>query len=164
MPTRQALSTVTDHLRSTDADGLDALRTSVRFGLQTDVEVTDGPAPGPIVSQIFCSALPIAYSGLPAPAWSSFARLILEAAYEATLLAGMLNAVRGGSNRVLLTRLGGGAFGNDDAWIDGAMLWALQRAAEYDLDVVIVSYGRPTNALKAFVRGSGFSTSSRLSA
>ena len=129
LPTQQGLAIITDYLRSTDADVLDALKTSVRFGSQSDVEITDGPAPGPIVSQIFCSALPVAYSGLPAPAWSPFARLILEAAYEATLLAGMLNAVRGASNRVLLTRPGGGAFGNDDARIDGAMLWALQRAA-----------------------------------
>lgn len=38
---------------------------------------------------------------------------MLEAAYEARLLAGILNERRGMSNRVLLTRLGGGAFGND---------------------------------------------------
>ncbi len=40
-------------------------------------------------------------------------RVVLEAAYEARLLAGILNERRGMSNRVLLTRLGGGAFGND---------------------------------------------------
>jgi hypothetical protein len=46
---------------------------------------------------------------------------VLEAAYEATLLAAVLNARRGRSNIVLLTRLGGGAFGNDDDWITTAM-------------------------------------------
>ena len=49
---------------------------------------------------------------------------MLEAAYEGTLLAGLINAARGASNRVLLTRLGGGAFGNADDWIDAAMLRA----------------------------------------
>lgn len=83
---------------------------------------------------------------------------MLEAAYEATLLAGVLNAVRGASNRVLLTRLGGGAFGNDEEWIDGAMARALRIAGEFDLDVAIVSYGRASHSLREFVRRLGFET------
>ncbi len=57
--------------------------------------------------------------------------------------AGVLNARRGASNIVLLTRLGGGAFGNDDAWIDAAMTRALALARDYALDVRLVSYGAP---------------------
>jgi hypothetical protein len=57
--------------------------------------------------------------------WRPFAELVLDAAYEATVLAAVLNARRGASNIVLLARLGGGAFGNDDAWIDAAMRRAL---------------------------------------
>jgi hypothetical protein len=45
--------------------------------------------------------------------WEAFASLVLQAAYEATMFAAVLNAQRGASN-VVLTRLGGGAFGNDD--------------------------------------------------
>ena len=72
--------------------------------------------------------------------------MVLEAAYEATLLAAAENAGLGGTNIVLLTRLGGGAFGNDDEWIHGAMNRALKAAAGLDLDVRLVSYGAPSKA------------------
>jgi hypothetical protein len=46
----------------------------------------------PRVSQAFCSALPVAYTKVPHDRWHSFALLVLEAAYEATLLARVRNA------------------------------------------------------------------------
>ena len=95
-----------------------------------------------------CSALPVAYTGLARQRWSRFAPLVLEAAYEATLLAGLLNARRGGSNIVLLTHLGGGAFGNDPKWIDAAMRRALALLRGQDLDVRVVSYGAPVPAAR----------------
>lgn len=152
LPTRAGLAAVAEHLSGADETVLDKLRGQLRLGLHTDVEVTDGPAPRPMISQIFCSALPVAYARVPAEDWAPFARLVLEAAYEGTLLAGVLNATRETSNRVLLTRLGGGAFGNSDAWIDAAMLRALQLASNRDLDVAIVSYGRPSLVLQELVR------------
>ena len=75
----------------------------------------------PLVSQAFCSALPVAYTRVPPSHWEAFASLVLQAAYEATMLAAVLNAQRGASNVVLLTQLGGGAFGNHDDWIHAAM-------------------------------------------
>ena len=152
LATRDGLTAVSDHLRDADVGSLDELRGLLRVGLHADVEVTDGPSPGPLVSQVFCSALPVAYGRLPASTWASFARLVLEAAYEATLLASRLNAARGASNRVLLTRLGGGAFGNDDAWIDQAIVRALRCAGDDDLDIAIVSYGPPSRSLQDLVR------------
>ncbi len=91
------------------------------------------------VSQAFCSALPVAY-GVPSPDWEPFARLILQGAYEATLLAAVLNARCGVSNVVFLTRLGGGAFGNDPVWIQEAIRYALDIVAPFDLDVRLVNY------------------------
>lgn len=155
LATRDGLPMIADHLQRADASALDRLRSLVRIGLHTDVEVTDGRAPGPSVSQIFCSALPVAYGRSSGDSWAPFARLVLEAAYEATMWAGVLNAVRGASNRVLLTRLGGGAFGNEDAWIDAALLRALRLASERDLDVAIVSYRPPTRRLRDLVRTFG---------
>ncbi|MCJ2007960.1 hypothetical protein [Methylobacterium sp. J-092] len=152
LPSRSGLAAIAEYLGTADEDTLDKLRGRLRLGLHTDVEVTDGSAPRPMVSQIFCSALPVAYARLPAAAWAPFARLVLEAAYEGTLLAGVLNSVRGASNRVLLTRLGGGAFGNPDAWIDGALLRALRLARGHGLDVAIVSYGPPSPNLRHLVR------------
>ena len=156
LPTAASLAAVTRDLASADEGTCDALRSLLRVGLHRDVEVTDGPRPGPLVSQIYCSAMPVSYSRLPPPAWAPLARLVLEAAYEATMWAAVLNAARGASRRLLLTRLGGGAFGNDDAWIDGAMLRALRLAEGHDLDVAVVSYGRPSAELVRFVRQSGF--------
>jgi hypothetical protein len=151
--TREGLAAIDAHLASLDEAGLDALRARLRIGAHRDVEVTDADGPArPVVSQAFCSALPVAYSGLPARAWTRFARLVLEAAYEATLLEAVLVARRGGAPRVLLTRLGGGAFGNEDAWIDDAMVRALERVGGPDLDAVVVSYGPPSSALRALVR------------
>ena len=63
---------------------------------------------------------------------------MLETAYEATLLAGILNARRGVSNRVLLTRLGGGAFGNDPTWINDAINRALVRVGGCGLEILAV--------------------------
>lgn len=93
------------------------------------------------MSQIYCSALPVAYSPLPAKLWSEFAKLILEAAYEATICTAILNAQIYGNNRLFLTLLGGGAFGNETSWIMDSITRALKLYQNHDLDVVIVSYG-----------------------
>ena len=145
---RAGLAAISDHLASLDADAIDALRGLLEIGLQWDAEVTDGTgSPGPLVSQAFCSALPVAYSGIPVPHWRTFASLVLEAAYEATMWAAALNAERGASNVVLLTLLGGGAFGNEESWILAATRRALELTLGFDLDVRIVSYGPPSPEL-----------------
>ena len=146
--TREGLAAISTLLHDLDEAGIDALRARLAIGLHHDVEVTDHPGPlRPVVSQAFCSALPVAYGAHPAAAWRGFATLVLEAAYEATLLAAALAAAAGGSRRVLLTSLGGGAFGNDEAWILSAMRRALGLARGHGLDVAIVSYAAPGPAL-----------------
>lgn len=101
------------------------------------------------VTQVYCSALPVAYSGIPTAEWTNFASLILEAAYEATVLTAVLNAARGGSRRLLLTQIGGGAFGNDETWISAAILRALRLVEAQGLDVLMVSYGPASPAIRA---------------
>ena len=123
--------------------------------LHHDVEVTDAEHSFPIVSQAFCSALPVAYSQVGRPHWARFASLVLEAAYEATLSAAVLNARRGRSNIVLLTSLGGGAFGNDEQWIHGAIARGLDIVRESALDVRLVSYGPPSPGFCAIARQFG---------
>jgi hypothetical protein len=144
------LQAITTHLAGLSPGRRDALRARLRIGVHSDVEVTDSDTfPGPRVSQAFCSALPVSYSRVPRPAWQAFATLVLEAAYEATLWAALANAQRGGSRTVLLTRLGGGAFGNDPAWIDAAMQRALRLFQGIGLDVCIVSHGAPLPSMVA---------------
>ena len=148
--TQAGLDAISKHLGRLQPEQLEDLRGALAIGVHSDVEVTDAvnaSAPGPTVSQAFCSALPVAYSPVQASYWAPFAHLVLEAAYEATLVAAVLNARRGVSNVVLLTRLGGGAFGNHDDWIHSAMNRALKLMTGYDIHVKLVSYGTPSRAL-----------------
>ena len=156
LATRTGLEAIERHLAALSPDRIDRLRGALRIGLHQDVEATEAPGPNrPLVSQAFCSALPVAYTRLPAVRWAGFAKLVLEAAYEATLWAGVLNARRGRSNVVFLTLLGGGAFGNPGAWIDAAIRRALTVVAGYDLDVRLVSYGPPSRDLLALAGAFG---------
>ena len=60
-------------LRALSPAQLDALRAQLRIGLHAGVEVTDGDLPGTVVSQAFCSALPVAYTRVPAALWALLA-------------------------------------------------------------------------------------------
>lgn len=141
--TEEGLAEIEARLAAASAAEVDALRDLLRIGLHWDVEVTDARnEPRPVVSQAFCSALPMAYTGIPSDRWRAFATLVLEGAYEATLWAGAINAARGASNIVYLTRLGGGAFGNQAEWIDAAMRRALDLVRDLALDVRVVSFGQ----------------------
>ncbi len=113
--TPKGLDAMGQHLQKLSEADLDSLRGKLAVGVHRDVAVTDVPgAAPPLVTQIYCSALPVAYSNIEATAWEPFARLILDAGYQATMLAAAENLHRGGSPTVLLTRLDGGAFGNPD--------------------------------------------------
>jgi hypothetical protein len=144
MCTERGLAAVDDRLAACSLDELDALRACLRIGLHWDVELTEREEPGHCVTQAFCSALPVSYSQLriPRDRWARFATFVLEAAYEATLLAALLNLRHSGCAKVFLTCLGGGAFGNDDRWILAALARALERVRNTPLDVRIVSRGR----------------------
>ena len=152
LATRAGLEMIAAHLRETGDAAVNELAGRLRVGVHQGVEVTDGPSsPGPRVTQVLCSALPVAYGRWPQPLWQVFAQLILDAAYEATLLAGVLNSRQGGSNIVLLTLLGGGAFGNAPEWIHTAIQRAISKTQGHGLDVRLVSYGQPSAQLQALV-------------
>lgn len=141
LATAQGLEAIARLLpRLPDADR-NELQGELAIGVHSDVQVTDVTDKRVRVSQAFCSALPVGYSRLQPVLWEPFARLVLEAAYEATLLAAVEQAARGESNVVLLTRVGGGAFGNHQDWIDAAIQRALGLVEHADLDVRIVCYG-----------------------
>ncbi len=93
------------------------------------------------MTQAYCSALPVAYSDHPQDIhWEGIARLVLEASYEATLCTALLNSLSTGSNKVFLTALGGGVFGNPTNWIMDGIERALNLYKDSGLDVAIVSY------------------------
>lgn len=146
--THTGLDAIATHLATLDPKKLDNLRGALCIGIHRDIEVTDATGEDrPLVSQAFCSALPVAYTRVAPSHWKAFALLVLQAAYEATMLAAVHNAQRGASNVVLLTSLGGGAFGNDESWIHDAIWRALKMMSNIEIDVRLVSYGMPSQAL-----------------
>jgi hypothetical protein len=150
---RAGLDAITQHLRALQPEQVDILRGKLCIGVHSDVEVTDAAGERrPLVSQAFCSALPVAYTRVPSVHWKPFASLILDAAYEATMLAAVLNKQRGASNAVLLTHLGGGAFGNEAEWINAAIRRGLAMMSGFELDVRLVSYGKPSREVLQMVK------------
>ena len=129
MCTAEGLQAIAELLARLPHEAIDRLRAQLAIVVQYGVELTEAEIPGRLVSQAFCSALPVAYAGLAQSPWAPFATLVLEAAYEATLCAAAINAAERGSNVVLLTLLGGGVFGNRDPWIFAGLRSALQAAA-----------------------------------
>lgn len=149
----ETIQTIAKHLQGLSESDLDHLRGQLRIGLHWNVEVTaPGPAQGQTVSQAYCSALPVSYNPCDDdPAWEPLARLVLEAAYEATLLAALQNAAEGRSKTVYLTLLGGGAFGNQTQWILGAIERALDLVKKQDLNVVLVGKKSASPALQDLI-------------
>lgn len=142
-----ALSTMAQHLARADEDQLNHLRGLLRIGVHEDVLVTvPHAADGQTVTQAYCSAMPVSYNHRTARQphlWRALASLVLDAAYEATLHAALINAVRTGNPHVYLTFLGGGAFGNDRGWILSAIRRALGHMQGVGLRVHLVSYRYP---------------------
>jgi hypothetical protein len=116
------------------------LKGKLKIGIQWNTEVTISESKH-LVSQAYCSALPVAYSQIESIYWESFARLILEATYEATLYTALINLNNTGCHKVYLTLVGGGAFGNDMGWIIDSLHSSLVKFKDSPLDVQIVSYG-----------------------
>lgn len=139
LPSSAGLAEVDRQLSAMTQAELDGLRAQLQIGVQWDSQVTLAGSQH-LVTQAYCSALPVAYSGLPVRLWERFARLVLEAAYEATLAAAVLNSINTGNRSVFLTLLGGGAFGNDQEWIMDAIARALNLYRKADLDVKIISF------------------------
>ncbi|MFM7057500.1 MAG: hypothetical protein ACKO2P_11325 [Planctomycetota bacterium] len=150
LPSSSGLSEISRRLQAMDESARDAVRQALRIGLQLDTQVTLQPALQ-TVSQAYCSALPVAYTPHPQSAWAPFASVVLEAAYEATVCAAVVNFQRTGCNRLFLTLLGGGVFGNAADWIFSALRRALQLYSMAGLDVAIVSYGHSNPAVRSVV-------------
>jgi hypothetical protein len=139
LPTAAGLVEIDSKLKSMSTEERDQLAAELKIGLQWNSQVTLNGCEHR-VTQAYCSALPVAYSRLPLRHWESFARLILDAAYEATFAAAILNQSGGFSDQLYLTLLGGGAFGNEPTWILDAIRRAIRLYGAAALKVKIVSF------------------------
>ncbi|HAZ61576.1 MAG TPA: hypothetical protein DCY89_08395 [Gammaproteobacteria bacterium] len=147
LPSASGLEEINRKLKDMGEAELDSVRQALQIGLHWDTQVTLDDA-SHTVSQAYCSAMPLAYTSHPQELWAPFAKLVLEAAYEAALCAAILNADRGSSRKLFLTLLGGGAFGNNPDWITGAIRRSLELYSDSGLDIAIVSYGTSNHSVR----------------
>jgi hypothetical protein len=142
----QGLVAIAEHMKQMEEAALDRLRSELCIGLHEDVDVTELPhCHRHRVDHALCFALPVGYHhglGIADATWQPLAQLVLEAAYEATLLAAAKRRGEGRSGLVFLTRLGGGAFGNQAEWIDAAIRRAMHCVEHAGLEVRLVGYGQ----------------------
>jgi hypothetical protein len=68
------------------------------------------------------------------------------------LYAGLINLQNNKSDKVFLTLVGDGAFGNETVWIMESLHLALEKFKSTPLDIRIVSYGSSSEAVKNLVR------------
>ena len=124
------------HVETLAEPDKDRLRELLQIGVMADTQVTMDESTTHTISQAYCSALPVAYSSADAKDMEPFARIILEAAYEATLSSALLTDRR----ICYLSLLGGGVFGNELGWILDGIDRALSRVGGYDLQVILNLY------------------------
>ncbi|MCB0628716.1 MAG: hypothetical protein R2824_36065 [Saprospiraceae bacterium] len=149
---REGLTRINNTIKSLDPVAYEVLKGKLRIGLQLDTEVTIDQRKN-TVTQAYCSALPIGYSQVPAVQWEPFARLILEATYEATFYAALRHLKATGNDQLFLTLVGGGVFGNPLHWILDAIEKTVLQFKHVPLDVKIVSYGASNPGVKRFLAG-----------
>ncbi|BAX82358.1 hypothetical protein [Labilibaculum antarcticum] len=146
----EGLQNISRQIKGKSHQEFENLKGKLKIGIQWNSQVTIGNTSNN-VTQAYCSALPVAYSHASSEHWESFARLILEATYEATFYAGLLNYEKTGYNRVFLTLVGGGAFGNEPEWITNAIVKTIHEFSNTPLDIRIVSYGQSSSIVSALV-------------
>ncbi len=128
----------------------EAMKNKLKTGIQWNTEVTISKTKHR-VSQIYCSALPVRYCNVEPMYFENFARIILEATYESTLFAALINLEKNKSEKVFLTLVGGGAFGNAEYWILESIQQAIRKFKNTPLEVQIVSYGQSNENLKRVI-------------
>lgn len=131
----------------------EALKGLLKVGVHWKTTVTaKGAKPEQKVTQVFCSALPMAYNRVQdRDLWEPFARLVLEALYEATFCVGVLNSHASGNNKLYLTQVGGGVFGNPVEWIAASIQQQMRRFKGSNIHPHLVVRGHPNFSKDQFV-------------
>lgn len=122
----------------------DSIKKRLRIGLHKDIDVTSSNWGTQIcnnennITQVFGSAcsINITLCDISIERWERFASLILEASYEATILA----AIHNNCKRVFLTRLGGGVFLNHPKWINNAINKLKRTFQDFDIEIYEVIF------------------------
>lgn len=139
-PSLGGIEYINNYLDKISITEYDDILNKLKVGIQWNSEVTISKHKH-TVNQVYSSALPVAYSQLDSNLFQSFAQMILDATYEATLLSAIHNLQTSGNNKLYLTLVGGGVFGNQLSWIFSAIRKNILRYKDYPLDIKIVSFG-----------------------
>ncbi len=138
--TNENLKKISEQINKKTPKEYEKLKGKLKIGIQWNTEVTLDDTTN-IVTQAYCSALPVSYNDIILENnWKSFARLILEATYEATFYAALQNYTNTGNNSLFLTLVGGGVFGNKKEWILDAIKKVIIKFYQTSLNLKIVSY------------------------
>lgn len=151
LPSSEGLREVNQLIENLTTEDYDQLKSLLRVGIQWDTQVTIHQSNN-VVNQVYCSALPVSYSFFSQRDWEPFARMVLEASYEATFHAGLINYQNTGNPLIYLTLVGGGAFGNDKKWIFDALRFSLLKFKSEPLDIRIVSHSNSNFELQQFIQ------------
>lgn len=151
-PTEKGLKTISESIRKMKTQEYEALKNLLKTGVQWNTEVTNFTQKH-LVSQIYCSALPIGYSNIYSGDWKEFATLVLNATYESAFYAATENYQKTGCPILYLTLVGGGVFQNELSWILSAIKSSLEKFKNVPLDVRMVSYGKSNPVISDFVKG-----------
>ena len=68
------------------------------------------------------------------------------------MCAAILNSTRNGKNKLFLTLVGGGVFGNRIDWITDAIHRAIEKYRQYEIDVAIVTHKVPKPPLTELIK------------
>jgi len=150
--TSENLQKIIHEINKKSPEAYEKLKRKLKIGIQWNTEVTLEGTEN-IVTQAYCSALPIRYNDISKiDEWESFARLILEATYEATFYAALQNFERTGNNKVFLTLVGGGVFGNNKEWIMDSIKKSIMKFKNTPLDIRIVSYNNMDSDIRKLIQ------------
>ena len=148
--TDAGLKNINNTIDNCTTEEYEQIKGLLRIGIQAETQVTIKNSSN-IVTQAYCSALPIAYTNINLSLWEPFARLVLEATYEATFYSAFMNFQSTNNSKLFLTLVGGGVFGNKIDWILEAIKNAVIKFENTPLDVRIVSYGNSNRNVSRFV-------------
>lgn len=146
-----ALEHISEVIEQCTPEEYEALLGKLKIGIQWNAEVTYYST-GHSVTQAYCSGLPVGYSDVEPELWEAFARLVLDATYEATFSAALLNYHQTGNPRLFLTLVGGGVFGNRPEWIQDAIRRSVMKFKRTPLQVKIVSYGSSSRVVRELLK------------
>ena len=155
---RKSLAHLNKNIQSCNIDNFIK---NIKVGVHDDVGVVFSSRYEPIdedlyVTQVYCSAVSCNYTSIPRKTWQPIAEIILQSQYEGAIWSAVLNHLRGGTNKLFLTFIGGGVFGNKNKWIGRSISRALNIATKYDtgLDIIICHYKYINEEIKNIIDGS----------